>query len=224
MKSVPTSTIAMDGMVSLHQPGIRVHSVPLVRASAASLDGLALIETSFDAAQVQIVTWPAPGWRPVVEGTGNEGGITQGDFVMKYAGEKMLAYNHAVDGYYVTGWFADPATANENATQVDRSRIYVREANYHPDGSQVFFPRNRQPFVALLAKPGDDITPNDFIAYYCDGSFGINLLPGVWHQPVFPLQDNVTFDDKQGRVHACIAVDFVVEFQCYLSVPLVPAD
>jgi len=28
------------------------------------------------------------------------------------------------------------------------------------------------------------------------------------------------FDDKQGRVHACIAVDLVSEFGCYLEVPL----
>ena len=65
------------------------------------------------------------------------------------------------------------------------------------------------------------ITPEDFIAFHCDGTFGINLLPGVWHQPVFPLADHVVFDDKQGKVHACIAVDFVIEFGCYLEIPLV---
>lgn len=220
MKSTPAPTMAMDRMVSLAEPGIRIHPVPLVRATAESLVGYAKIEHSFEEAVVEIVPWPAPGWRPLVAGTGNEGGITQGDFVMKYAGEKMLAYNHAVDGYYVTGWFADPASANESAQQVDRTRIFVREANYHPDGSQVFYPRDRQPFVALLALPGDDVRPEDFVAFYCDGSFGINLLPSVWHQPVFPLADQVVFDDKQGKVHACIAVDFVVEFSCYLSVPL----
>ncbi len=221
MKSAPAPTMSMDRMISLHEPGIRIHRVPLVRATPQSVEGFARIEPSFEEAVVDIVTWPAPGWRPVVAGTGNEGGITQGDFVMKYAGEKMLAYNHAVDGYYVTGWFADPATACEDAANVDRTRIYVREANYHPDGSQVFFPRDSQPFIALLAKPGDDIKPEDFIAFHCDGTFGINLLPGVWHQPVFPLADHVVFDDKQGKVHACIAVDFVIEFGCYLEIPLV---
>jgi ureidoglycolate lyase len=39
---------------------------------------------------------------------------------------------------------------------------------------------------------------------------------------VFPLGPAATFDDKQGRVHACVAVDFVSEFGCYLEVPLPP--
>lgn len=216
----PSPTMAMDRMVSIHEPGVHIHEVPLIRATPETLDGYAKIERSFDEAEVEIVVWPQPGWRPVVVGTGNEGGVTQGEFVMRYAGEKMLAFNHAVDAYYVTGWFADPATAREDAVRVDRSRIFVREANYHPDGAQVFFPRNSAAFVALLALAGDDVQPEDFVAFYCDGSFGINLRPGVWHQPVYPLSDNVTFDDKQGRVHACIAVDFVTEFGCYLSVPL----
>lgn len=217
---LPGSTIPMERMVSIHEPGIRIHEVPLVMATAETLRNCARIEYSFENAHVEIVPWPAPGWRQVVPGTGDQGGVTEGDFVMKYAGEKMLAYNHAVDGYYVTGWFADPPAAREDVEPADRSRILVREANYHPDGSQVFFPKGRRPFVALLAPPGDDVAPEDFVAFYCDGSFGVNLHPGVWHQPVFPLEDDVVFRDKQGRVHACIAVDFVAEFSCYLSVPL----
>jgi ureidoglycolate lyase/seryl-tRNA synthetase len=77
-------------------------------------------------------------------------------------------------------------------------------------------------FVALLAKPGDDVRPADFVAFYCDGSFGIHIDPGVWHQPMFPLSAAAAFDNKQGRVHACIAVDFISEFGCYLEVPLLP--
>jgi len=216
----PTSTIPMDRMVSIHEPGISILEVPLVKATPKSIQGYAKIERSFEDAEVEITVWPQPGWRPVVAGTGNEGGITQGDFDMRRAGELMYAYNHAVDGYYVTGWFADPTSASENKEPADRSRILVREANYHPDGSQVFFPRSGAPFVALLALPGDDVKPTDFVAFYCDGTFGINLHAGVWHQPVFPIQDTASFDDKQGKVHACIAVDFVSEFGTYLSVPL----
>jgi len=48
--------------------------------------------------------------------------------------------------------------------------------------------------------------------------------PGSWtqlhHQPVFPLARTAIFDDRQGRVHACVAVNFVSEFGCYLKVPL----
>ena len=123
-----------------------------------------------------------------------------------------------------SGWVAarslPAATASETVEPSDSSRLLTCEANYHPDGGQLFFPRDGTPFVALLAAAGDDLTPADFVAYYCDGSFGVNLHPGTWHQPLYPLGDRVLFDDKQGRVHACIAIDFLGEFGAYLSVPL----
>jgi len=135
-------------------------------------------------------------------------------------GEVQHAVNHAVGRSYITGWFGDPATAQETRRPADTSRIYTHEANYHPDGGQIFSPRQAEPFVALLARPGDDVTPDDFVAFHCDGASGLQIDPGVWHQPVFPVGDKASFDGKQGRVHACIAVDFLTEFGCYLEVPL----
>lgn len=200
---------------------LKIHTVPIVRATAETVKGYARIVEDFDAAEVEIVTWPAPGWRPVVHGTGNEGGITQDVFEMEWKGDVLHATNYAVGRSYITGWASDPATANEEHSTQPRTFLYTHEANYHPDGGQVFFSRNNEPFVALLALPGDDITPDSFTAFYCDGSFGIHLNPGVWHQPVFPVNNRVTFDDKQGKVHACIACNFIEEFGCYLKVPLV---
>jgi ureidoglycolate lyase len=198
----------------------RVHAVPLVAATAESLRGYGHIVEDFAAAAVAIVTWPQPGWRPVVAGTGNEGGIVEDSFEMVRRGEIQHAVNHAVGRSYVTGWFADPATASEARRPQDTTRILTHEANYHPDGGQIFFPRDRTPFVALLARPGDDVTPADFVAFHGDGSFGLHIDPGTWHQPMFPVGERARFDDKQGRVHACISIDFVSEFGCYLEVPL----
>ena len=132
----------------------------------------------------------------------------------------MLAVNRAVGRSYVTGWYGDPATADAATEPADRSCILTHEANYHPDGGQIFCPRAGTGFVALLAKPGDDVTPADFRAFRFDGRFGVHIDPGVWHQPVFPLNPPAVFDDRQGRVHACVAVDFLAEFGCYLEVPL----
>ncbi len=221
----PTSTIPMDGPVSINRDDIRIHDVPLVVATRETFEqaGYGKIETDFAAAEVDIVTWPKQGWREVVPGTGNEGGITQGEFVFTWEGDMAVARNHAVDGHYVTGWFTDPLTASFDSQNVDRSHIFVREANYHPDGSQIFFPQDGKAFVALLALPGDDVKPEDFVAFYCDGSFGIKIHPNIWHQPLFPIAERAVFDDKQGKVHACIAVDFVEEFSTYLKVPLLDA-
>ncbi len=209
-------------MPSIARGEVRAHRVPLVAATGETLRGCGRIVSDFARDGIAIVTWPQPGWRPVVPGTGNEGGTVEDSFVMERRGEIQHAVNRAVGRSYITGWFADPATASHDRHPTDTRRIYTHEANYHPDGGQIFSPRDAAAFVALLAKPGDDVTPGDFVAFYCDGSFGIHIDPGVWHQPVFPLGPAATFDDKQGRVHACIAVDFVSEFGCYLEVPLSP--
>jgi len=210
----------LTALPSLASGAARAHRVPLVVATVATLRGYASVVTDFAAGRVTIVTWPQPGWRPVVTGTGNEGGVVEDSFEMVRHGEIQHAVNHAVGRSYITGWFADPATASAARAPDDTSRIFTHEANYHPDGGQIFFPRDGAPFVALLAKPGDDVTPEDFVAFHCDGSFGVHIDPGIWHQPMFPIGERARFDDKQGRVHACIAVDFVSEFGCYLEVPL----
>jgi len=210
----------LAALPSLARGEARAHRVPLVAASKDSLAGFGRIVTDFAGDRVTIVTWPQPAWRPIVAGTGNEGGTVEDRFVMERRGEVQHAVNLAVGRRYITGWFADPATASEQREPSDTSRVYTHEANYHPDGGQIFFPREGAAFVALLAKPGDDVGPADFVAFYCDGSFGIHIDPGVWHQPVFPLGATAQFDNRQGRVHACVAIDFLREFGCYLEVPL----
>ena len=221
---VPAPCINMDRSVSIHEEGISIVEVPLRHVTPETFKGFGRIVESFHDATVDIETWPAQGWRPVEPGTGNQGGVTSGRFDVYRAGDMMHARNHAVNGHYVTAWFSDPPSASEQALDVDHSRVLVREANYHPDGGQIFYPRDQQPFIALLALPGDDITPQDFVAFYGDGNFGIHIDANVWHQPLFPLGERIVFDDKQGRVHACVACDFVTEFGVYLSVPLRTPD
>jgi ureidoglycolate lyase len=218
------AALDLRAMPSLAGGEVRAHRVPLVAATEHALRGYGRIVPNLAQSAVTIVTWPQPGRRPIVPGTGNEGGIVEDSFVMQRRGEIQHAVNQAVGRSYITGWFADPATASEARQPTDTSRIYTHEANYHPDGGQIFWPRDSAAFVALLAEPGDDIRPEHFVAFYCDGSFGIHIDPGVWHQPVFPTKSTAIFDDRQGRVHACIAVDFVSEFGCYLEVPLAPPD
>jgi ureidoglycolate lyase/seryl-tRNA synthetase len=218
------AALDLAAMPSVAKGEVQARRVRQVRATEHSLRGYGHIVADFARGQVTITTWPQPGWRPIVPGTGNEGGIVEDSFEMVRHGEVQYAINRAVGRSYITGWFTDPAEASRSREPVDTSRIYTHEANYHPDGGQIFYPRDAAAFVALLARPGDDVQPEDFVAFYCDGSFGIHIDPGVWHQPVFPLAPLAIFDDKQGRVHACIAVDFVSEFGCYLEVPLLAPD
>ncbi len=71
-----------------------------------------------------------------------------------------------------------------------------------------------------LALPGDDVTPQKFVSFWCDGGRGLYLHPNVWHGAVVPLDDEAEFLDRQGRVHARVSVDFAKEFGVYLSAPL----
>jgi len=112
-----------------------------------------------------------------------------------------------------------------------RDYVLVRDVNYHPDSSQVFFPPPEgRPYILLMAQAavGDDVRPEHFRAFYFDGSVGFHIGPGVWHyspyiQPASGSDDDkaeMTFNNKQGSVFACVAADTVKEFGVYLKVPL----
>lgn len=213
-------------MTSVAQPraepsaAIKIIELPLVAATPESLAGYGRLVDDYAVAEIEIVTWPAQGWRPVDAGTGNEGGVTDGIFHFWWAGEVFYGRNEAVNDSYLLGWSRRPEEASETVAQPERTRLLIAHANYHPDGGQLFFPREATPFIAPLALPGDDVKADDFVAFYCDGRQGLYIDPGVWHEAVVPLAGRAAFDDKQGRVHARVSCNFVEEFGAYLSVPL----
>lgn len=195
--------------------------VPLVEATRESLRGFAEIVPDYRAAEVILEPWPLAGRRPMSPSvSGNEAGITEGAFSMWAEGGLLFGRNEAVKKAYIIGWYDDPAVAAPDRAPAGRDKVYLFEANYHPDGGQIWCPRDGVPFVAVLARPGDEVRPEDFVAFRCDGSFGIQILPSVWHQPAAPLGPRMTLDNKQGRVHACVDFDSLAEFGCYLEVPL----
>lgn len=198
----------------------RLVEAPLVRATPETLKGYGNLVDAFDRQKIEIVRWPAQGWRPVDPDTGDEGGTTEGTFEFAWRGDVLYGSNHAVNDRYLLGWNRLPPLASEETADADRSRVLIWHANYHPDGGQCFFPRERRPFVSPLALPGDDVRPENFVAFWFDGTQGLYIHPGVWHEAVFPAGERASFDDRQGRVHARISVNFVEEFGCYLSVPL----
>ena len=84
------------------------------------------------------------------------------------------------------GWSCLPSEASERSATLGRHRALMWRANYHPDGGQMFFPLENAPFVVPMALPGDDVTPQDFKAFWFDGSKGLYMHPNVWHDGVFP--------------------------------------
>jgi len=203
------------------QPGLPAHEVPLVDANDETLGRLGSIVNAPDGYRVEIVPWPTPGWRALDPGTGIEGGTTAGTFEVWWEGETLLADNEAVGGHYLLGWSTDPHVATRGAPpECVPPRVLLWHANYHPDGGQVFFPQSDFPFVVLLAPPGDDITPDDFIAFRVSGGRGIHIAPNVWHDAAFPLIPRGQFRTEQGKVHARISCNVAKEFGVLLSMPL----
>jgi len=200
----------------------RVHEAPLVVASAASLEGYGCLIDQPESFPIEIVRWPAQGWRPIDAGSGDQGGVTEGLFEFWWKGDTLFARNNAVGDSYLFGWSTWPEEAAADGPPGARERALIWRANYHPDGGQLFYPKHGESFVVPLALPGDDVTPERFVAFRCDGSRGLYVRPNVWHGAVVPHADRATFLDRQSRVHARVSVDFPKEFGCYLGAPLWP--
>ena len=197
----------------------RAHRTPLVAASDAALAGYGCLVDDPAKCDIEIVRWPAQGWRPVDANSGDQGGVTEGLFDFAWRGQTLFARNNAVGDSYLFGWSTWPEEASD-ASNAERQQALIWRANYHPDGGQMIWPVDGRSFVVPLALPGDDVTPASFSSFWCDGSRGLYIRPNVWHGAFVPHDDTARFLDRQGRVHARVSVDFPQEFGCYLAVPL----
>ena len=215
MQSAPTYIFEAS-----EKPSLELFEVPLIVATEDSLRGYGCLVDDPQSFEIEIVCWPAQGWRPVDEGTGTEAGFVEGIFHGEWRGDVLYGSNEAVSGNYVLGWSTDPQNASSDIQTCPREKVLLWHMNYHPDGGQMFHPLDNQPFVIPAALPGDDLKPEKVVAFWCDGSKGLYIHPGIWHEGIFPVHDRQRFLDRQGRVHARVSCDVGQEFGIYLSVPL----
>lgn len=225
----------------LFQKNVKVCNVPIIYATPKTLSGYATTFEIGDYSKTKVInkTWIKDvkngRYRDIHCGTGNQAKPSFGMFEFYYRNNLCFANNQSVpNGNYIIGatraeevYTPKYKTLNgENySTGVMRGEyVYTFEANYHPCGGQVICPINEgDDFIALLSKAGDSATPNDFIGFYCNGKFGIQILPYVWHQPVYPLnfEKKTTFMNKQSSVHACVVMDTLEEYNTIMKIPLV---
>ena len=139
--------------------------MPVVDATPASLEGYGrLVEGNPEDCRIEIVRWPAQGTRPVDAGTGDQGGTTTGVFASEWRGDILYGRNDAVGGHYILAYAQPPEIAREDHSRAPE-RMMLWHANYHPDGGQLFFPLEREPYYVPLALPGDDISPQQFVCF-----------------------------------------------------------
>ena len=190
--------------------------MPMVEATDATLKGYGHLVRDPEECPIEIVQWPAQGFRPVDPGTGNEAGTKEGIFVSEWKGDILYGRNAAVDGHYVLAYGTEPGRAKDDHEEPP-GRFLMWHANYHPDGGQLFFPLDRRPFYVPLALPGDEVRPEQFVCFRFEGSQGLYIHPNVWHEGVFTPWGSQRFFDKQGAVHARVSVEFASEFGCLLE-------
>jgi len=199
--------------------GLKVVSMPVVDATPETLQGYGRLVADPNECRIEIVRWPAQGTRPVDADTGDQAGTTEGVFVSEWRGDILYGRNEAVGGQYILAYAVLPELARTEHDNPPRCMM-LWHANYHPDGGQLFFPRDQKPFYVPLALPGDDVTPERFVCFRFDGRRGLYIHPNIWHEGVFTLNGTQRFFDKQGAVHARVSVDFAREFGCLLEASL----
>ena len=83
--------------------------------------------------------------------------------------------------------------------------LSIKMLERHPKGSQAFIPLKQNPFLLLVAEPGDNPQPEAIRAFITDGSQGVNYHTGVWHHPVLccESEDDFLVVDRQGAGNNC---------------------
>jgi len=97
----------------------RAHEAPLVAASDDTLQGYGCLVDAPESFPIEIVRWPAQGWRPIDENSGDQGGVTEGVFEFSWKGETLYGRNNAVGDSYLFAWSNWP---EEAATEVRQNR------------------------------------------------------------------------------------------------------
>jgi ureidoglycolate lyase len=63
----------------------------------------------------------------------------------------------------------------------------------HPLASQAFIPLHKNPFLIVVARPGETVDPENLSAFITNGLQGVNYARGVWHFPLIGLNKEQDF-------------------------------
>ena len=97
--------------------------------------------------------------------------------------------------------------------------LRVKLLERHPFGSQAFIPLKQNPFLIIVAEPGEIPEVDKIRAFIIDGSQGINYHSGVWHHPVLSCvpEDDFLVVDREGEGNNCDEYFFAEETEIVLK-------
>ena len=84
----------------------------------------------------------------------------------------------------------------------------VRVMERHPLSSQAFIPLSQQPYLVVVAVPGD-FDPNTIKVFLAQANQGVNYAAGTWHHYCFALHQESDFlvVDRGGKGENCDIVE-----------------
>lgn len=71
--------------------------------------------------------------------------------------------------------------------------VRLRVLERHPLGSQAFMPLGAEPYLVVVAPPGERVRAEDIQAFLARPGQGVNYHAGVWHHPVLALSRTSDF-------------------------------
>lgn len=93
---MPGAAPAPDYLDPKIPPSVRLVAAPRIVATPESLAGYGEMVRDPAARKIEIVRWPAQGWRPVDADSGDEGGTTEGIFAAWWENGRLMGRNEAV--------------------------------------------------------------------------------------------------------------------------------
>lgn len=81
----------------------------------------------------------------------------------------------------------------------------VKVIERHPLSSQLFYPLGDQPFLVLVAGPGETPTPDKLKLFITNGFQGVNYKRNVWHHYLMAVEQTADFIviDRGGEEKNC---------------------
>lgn len=89
----------------------------------------------------------------------------------------------------------------------------VKVMEYHPLGSQLFYPSDETPFLVLVAPPAESLDIKSLELFITDGKQGVNYNKGTWHHYLLPIlkegqsSANFIIVDRLGTEKNCIETE-----------------
>ncbi len=150
--------------------------------------------------------------------------IPYGEVVDIYSANKEFSMNYGLATRYYDLAEIDVEGGKTCISIVKSSAVLfpftVEKMEYHPLGSQLFYPLCESPFLILVSTPAEMLDTTKLELFISDGKQGVNYHKGIWHHYLLPINDGVNqfiVVDRNGNDENCIETQIAEEITISLT-------